>query len=231
MLGNHEYSPLRVGDSRRTGPSQGRDVALQWRSQFTLPLAEGLSESLHETVYHFDCRNVRVVVLNSNFGIEEQVAYLDRALRSSKADWNVVAFHHSVFAPAKNRDATPLRKALKPKLDRHSVDLVLQGHDHVYSRGHTPVRQLDDEAREAFQTLYVTSVSGPKMYTIPEGKLEGYRRHGFRPAVDAVRKQFFQVIRVDGGTLTYRAYTADAKLFDSATIRKDLATGAKILEP
>lgn len=69
------------------------------------------------------------------------------------------------------------------------------------------------------------------MLVIPEGKLEGYRRHGFRPAVDAVRKQFFQVIRVDGGTLTYRAYTADAKLFDSATIRKDLATGAKILEP
>ncbi len=230
-LGNHEYSLLHPSNSRPKGVTPQRAVSLQWRAQFALPEVAGLSEELQETVYHFDYQGARVVVLNSNFGVEEQVAYLDRVLAASTANWNIVAFHHSVFAPAKNRDATPLRNALKPILDKHSVDLVLQGHDHVYSRGHTPVRQLEDERQEAFQTMYVTSVSGPKMYSIPEGKLEGYRKHGFRPGTSAVQKQFFQVIRVDGGALTYRAYTADGKLFDSATIRKDFETGAKVLEP
>lgn len=80
-------------------------------------------------------------------------------------------YYSAVFAPAKNRDATPLRNALKPTLDRHSVDLVLQGYDHAPSRGHTPVRQLDDESREAFQTMYVTSVSGPPFSKNYEGRM------------------------------------------------------------
>ena len=50
--------------------------------------------------------------------------------------------------------------------------------------------------------------------------------------LDAVgeQKQFFQVIEVDGYTLTYTAYTATGEIYDQVAIRKDPETGEKHLE-
>lgn len=62
------------------------------------------------------------------------------------------------------RDFEFARKYWKPLLDKYNVDLVLNGHDHSYARGHVPIRTTDKDEVNGLGTVYVTSVSGPKQY-------------------------------------------------------------------
>ena len=58
VVGNHEFRPKAKGESR--------ELALQWRPQFTLPIEKQLNETLHETGYTVDYQAIRIIVLNSN---------------------------------------------------------------------------------------------------------------------------------------------------------------------
>src|SRR3546814_11144407 len=62
-----------------------------------------------------------------------------------------------MFSPRQDRDNALLREHLLPVLERHRVDLVLQGHDHVYGRRGGLV-----EGQGTPQ--YVVSVTGAKQY-------------------------------------------------------------------
>jgi 3',5'-cyclic AMP phosphodiesterase CpdA len=222
VLGNHEFSPI-AKDGKRT-------VSLHWRPQFTLPVEAGLPDDLSETVYSFDYQQVRVVVLNSIMNPEAQTAYLEEKLKQPGAKWKILTCHYSIFSPAKGRDFAYARKAWKPLLDKYGVDLVLQGHDHTYARGQVPVKTVNGGYLDRFQTLYVTSVSGTKMYEVSSSQLKSYASQGYRPIKTAEQKQFFQVINIEGDKLTYTAYTADGEVYDQAVITKDFETGKKTLE-
>jgi 3',5'-cyclic AMP phosphodiesterase CpdA len=219
VLGNHELRPL----SR----DQGNVVALQWRPQFTLPVVENLPEALKETVYAVDYQGVRIIVLDSMRETEAQEAFLEQELKRPGAMWTVVTSHYSIFSGRKGRNFEAGRLGWKAIMDRYGVDLVLQGHDHLYARGQVPVRSTDGTYGDSFQTMYVTSVSGPKVYEISEEQLNSYSKDGYRVDSMGAGQQFFQVIHVDGNTLGYKAYTADGVLYDSAVITKDPVTGAK----
>ena len=220
VLGNHEFKKL----------GWTRAVSLVWRPQFTIPLEKDLPDDLQETVYTFDYQDMRVIVLNSIFETEEQTKYLEKKLKESNAKWKVLTCHYSIFSPAEGRDFKFARKHWKPLLDKYKVDIVLQGHDHTYARGHVPVRSDDGKYDDGFETMYVTSVSGHKMYDLSEEQLIKYGKEGYRKDKTAEDKQFFQVIDINGNTLTYKAYTADGKLYDSVMITKDFETGKKTIK-
>jgi hypothetical protein len=191
--GNHEYS--------------GGDLSVQWRPQFALPRHS--NPELDETTYVVDFQGVRIVGLNSNTSIDEQADWLDSVLVENPNRWTVLTFHHPIFSAATGRDNSTLRKAWKPIFDRHGVDLVLQGHDHAYGRGHNipeGVRAHDAEAGP----VYVVSVSGPKMYDL-KGRSEWRER-------SAEDTQLFQVINVGPDLLSYRAVTATGDLYDAFQI-------------
>jgi hypothetical protein len=136
-VGNHEFSAVN-GGSRR--------VSIQWRPQFTLPVEKSLDPKLHETVYTVDYQDVQIIVLNSTDNLESQTKYLETQLKNSTAKWKIVTCHHSVFSPARGRDFKFARENWKPLLDKYNVDLVLNGHDHTYARGHVPVRTSDGDS-------------------------------------------------------------------------------------
>ena len=70
--------------------------------------------------------------------------------------------------------------------------------------------------------MYVTSVSGPKMYGINQEGLAAFEeQHGLVTAKTGQNTQFFQVIDVNDGRLEYRAYTATGSLYDAVAIEKD----------
>ncbi|MET1257916.1 FN3 domain-containing metallophosphoesterase family protein [Flagellimonas sp. DF-77] len=221
VVGNHEFRSLSRGDARQ--------LAIQWRPQFTLPVENDLPAALHETVYTVDYQDIRVIVLNSNDQLEAQTAYLETQLKNSTAKWNIITCHHSVFSPAKGRDFQFAREHWKPLLDQYNVDLVLNGHDHTYARGHVPVRSTDSTSDEDLSTVYVTSVSGPKQYELDEEQMKAYTAQGYTLDKAAEQTQFYQVITIDGNTLTYVAYTALGEAYDRAVITKDFATGKKKL--
>lgn len=213
--GNHEY--VKVGD----GDDAPRRLSHHWRRQFALP--ENGPPGLEETCYAIRRGDLTFVAMNSNEKLAEQAAWLDDLLARDRGRWVVCSFHHPVFSAAKNRDNAALRAAWKPVLDRHSVDLVLQGHDHVYGRtgivppgdppptlanAATGVNRVDPTSG----TVYVVSVSGPKQYDLSEAQTVMERL--------AEDTQLFQVVEIDGDELRFESRTAIGTLYDGFTLRK-----------
>lgn len=221
VAGNHEYfwPGVDPADSRRL-------LSILWRPQFKLPEVEGLPDTLRETVYNVRYSDdVEVFVLDTQGGeLAAQAAWLDRALAASTARWRVATFHHPIFSSGRERDNKERRDALLPVLRKHDVDLVLQGHDHTYARGaigQTPERiATPSRGASGVGTMFVNSVSGAKQYEWSDGRWANYAEHGVTLDRAAENTQFFQVIRIEGGRLSYEAFTADGQLYDAFTIEK-----------
>ena len=209
--GNHEF--FWEGEE----PNRVRRLSHHWRAVFAFPLHG--PPGLEETCYYIDYQDVRIVALNSTEQREDQVEWLRSVLRDNPMRWTILTFHHPVFFPSKDRaeadlaNPNKLRLLWKPVIDEFKVDLVLTGHDHVYARSgitNVPVgypAQRDVESG----TVYVVSVSGPKMY---KAASMGW---AVRTAEDT---QLFQVITIDGDELRYVARTATNRLYDGFTLRK-----------
>ncbi len=221
VVGNHEFRPLKKGEPR--------ELSIQWRPQFTLPVEKGLDSKLHETVYTVDYQDIRIIVLNSNDELEIQTNYIEEQLKNCTAKWKIITCHHSVFSPAKGRDFQFARENWKPLLDKYNVDLVLNGHDHTYARGHVPIRTTGTDNTDNLGTIYVTSVSGPKQYQLDEEQMKAYSAQGYQLDKAAEQTQFFQVITVENDTLTYVAYTTLGEEYDRVVITKNFSTGEKQL--
>ena len=207
--GNHEYFRSRT---------LTRKISTHWRPQFTLP--EHGPEGLEETVYFIDYQGARVVVLNSNEKIRDQVAWLEEALRHNPHPWTILTFHHPVFSAARGRDNEELRKAWMPIFDRYRVDLVLQGHDHTYGRTRN-VREGISVRNDESGTVYVVSVSGPKMY-----------ENSGHPLMQRIGEdiQLYQIIAVDNDTLSYRSYTVTGELYDAFELIKQEGGANQLVE-
>ena len=78
--------------------------------------------------------------------------------------------------------------------------------------------------------VYVTSVSGPKQYSLNHKQLDSYKKNGYIVDKTAEQTQFFQVITVENNSLEYTAYTASGKKYDRFVIEKDFSTGKKSLQ-
>ena len=224
VVGNHEFQ--RFDGYEGTLP---RRLSIQWRPQFTLPVEKNLDEKLHETVYSVEYQDILVLVLNSTGHLEEQTEYIREKLSNSDAKWKIVTNHHSVFSPAEGRDFEYARKVWKPMFEKYGVDLVLNGHDHTYARGHTPVKSQNVNESGIFKTLYVTSVSGPKQYKLDKEQIKNYEIDGYKSDKMGEETQFFQVINIDNNKLTYSAYTTLGDLYDRAIITKDFLNGEKTI--
>lgn len=203
--GNHDYGTILLAGARTHNNAPHR-----WRAQFTLP--ENGLPGLEETSYVIDYQGVRFVMVNSNTRLAEQAAWMDSALSATPCRWNIVAFHHPVYSTAAGRDNVLSREAFRPVFEKHHVDLVLQGHDHTYSRTYRLTHGRIAEANE-HGTVYVVSSSGPKMYSLSEK---------YRPIMASMGEglQLYQVITVDGTMLRYRAVTAAGSVYDSFELSK-----------
>jgi hypothetical protein len=199
--GNHEY---------------GKGVLdNHWQPQFTLP-ENGLPE-LKETNYYVDIQGVRMVSLNSMKMQQEQIEWLDRTLTGNPNRWTILTFHYPLYSSGKGRDNRKLREQWQPVIDKHKVDMVLTGHDHNYARSNL-LAGASVQAGAA-GTVYVVSVSGPKMGFLNDDKW------WHRAAEDL---QLFQSIHIEDDQLRYRSYTARGSLYDAFDLRKQKGRANKL---
>ncbi|SDI81212.1 Purple acid Phosphatase, N-terminal domain [Pseudomonas flavescens] len=221
--GNHEYIDTLLADG-----SESRNLGPHFPAQFALPRngAQGVSD----TSYFTDYQGVRFVVLDGTSALDlgtldAQTSWLENALKSSQATWNIVVMHQPIYTCARPEDSEELKAAWKPLLDRYHVDLVLQGHDHCYSRlSHEAGREASAKAQQTNQPIgpvYMVSVTGSKMYGLNDRALK-------QPDRAAEDTQLFQTIDVEQNRLKVRVYTADDRLYDAFDIQRD-ATGNKYL--
>lgn len=103
-------------------------------------------EEAGKIVYSFDYGTMKFISLNLEAAKSDanaraqQEAYLREAVADAKANsqWTVVGFHKSLYTGASHivdSDITAARKFWAPIFAELDIDMVLQGHDHVYSRG------------------------------------------------------------------------------------------------
>lgn len=204
-------------------------VSTHWRPQFAFP-EQDVPKGLEETTYYIDYQGVRFISLDSNRDRAEQVPWLRKVLTNNPNRWTILTFHHPIFSPAKDRDNQELRELWKPVFDEFKVDLVLTGHDHTYSRTGDVGNSVDTANiptgyQQAYDpkigTVYVVSVSGPKMYNITKGD------YAKRVAEDT---QLYQIIEIDDGKLSYKAFTATGDLYDAFTLEKQAGKANRLKE-
>lgn len=199
--GNHEYVKNEAGEKLGISP--------YWDKLFNYP--DNGPEGFQDQAYFFDYQNCRIIGLDSNDGLSEQAYWLERVLAENDKKWAVVIFHHPVISGSEGRMNEGVLKQWKPILDKYKVDLVLQGHDHVYGRGNKVDSGLGlwDENSG---TVYVVAVAGRKMYSV-----------GDHPWMEkkAENLQTYQVITVGDDRINYKAYTLDRKIFDEFDILKE----------
>jgi len=210
--GNHEYF-----EEFEDTPQERRVLGGHWPVSFALP-ANGTAAT-PKTTYWFDYQGLRVVVLDGTSALDlgtaqAQAQWLDTVLSASQQPWNIVVVHQPLYPLRAERDNSELASQIRPVLQRHKVDLVLQGHDHTYGR-------RADEAASLPQ--YISSVAGPKQY-----RLSAEARATMKPTAEDT--QLFQVLRLDGQQLSYEARTATGRLYDAFRISRDGAGGKQFEE-
>jgi tartrate-resistant acid phosphatase type 5 len=127
---------------------------------------------------------------------QHQLDWLDRALSSSKAHWRIVVGHHPVFSGGRHGSTPSLVTELKPLLDRHKVQVYLNGHDH----------DLQHIVTDGVH--YVTSGAGAK--TRPTSPIQG--------TMFAAAELGFLSVKLSAEWLSIDFVTTDGAVVHSATI-------------
>lgn len=209
--GNHEYF-----EEFEDTPRERRVLGAHWPLAFALP-GNGVAQA-KQTTYWFDYQGVRVAVIDGTSALDlgtakAQARWLDQALASNPHRWSIVLTHQPFFSPREGRDNVLLRRHLLPVIRKRRVDLVLQGHDHVYGR-----------LKDASPTpVFVVSVTGAKQY-----RLSDKARTTMQPVAEDT--QLFQVLRFDGPRLRYEARTATGRLYDAFELVDEGVAGKRRVE-
>lgn len=189
-------------------------------AEFVLPRngPPGLTPERH---YWFDYGDVRFVAMDTNVEekeLREQVApWLESVLADAGDRWKIAYFHHTVYSNGRHGDTLRVQTALVPVLESRGVQLVLNGHDHMYERTN-PMR--GGEARPPGEgTVYVTTGGGG-------GDL--YKRRSKEKAEIAVihdQTHSFTVLDVSPAAIRLQQIDIEGKLIDDYVVPKSRVTG------
>ena len=91
------------------------------------------------TDYYYRYGNTLFIVLDTNnYNCADHEKTIEKAVNENKdATWRVVTFHQDIYGSGydhSDSDGIVLRTQLTPLMDEYDIDVVLQGHDHTYSR-------------------------------------------------------------------------------------------------
>jgi Purple acid Phosphatase, N-terminal domain/Calcineurin-like phosphoesterase len=117
--------------------------------------------------------------------------------------------------------ANAMQTHWKPLFDKYGVDLVLQGHEHLYGRlrvaeGELPAKNAPGAERRfdaARGTVYVTSVGVAMLLKMDPSARELMMRTG-------ENLQLYQIITVDGARVRYQAKTVTGRIYDAFELVK-----------
>jgi acid phosphatase type 7 len=127
------------------GNHDNHDSLTNYLKTFTLPAgAEAGGIASHNKMYYsFDYANIHVVVLSTEIyddvSYNAQVEWLKKDLAHNKQTWLIACmhqpFHSGGYHPTdENKSAQKRRKDWLTALEDNGIDLILQGHNHVYER-------------------------------------------------------------------------------------------------
>ncbi|HBL41561.1 MAG TPA: hypothetical protein DDY98_08420, partial [Ruminococcaceae bacterium] len=193
------------------------------------------TQDTEEGVYYsFDYNNAHFIVLNSNNlnennGLsDDQIEWLKKDASQSDKQWNIVMLHKAVYSNGSHYDdddVIAIRKQLATLMPQLGIDVVLQGHDHVYLR--TAALNKNRVARYETLTTNYGGLSYPNTMVNPNGTVyvidacSGVKAYKTK-SVSATDKLFpraeaivdadypvYGAITVKGNQLFFNAYGVD----------------------
>ena len=179
-LGNHDLRDFSINPSNDEQP---------YLEVFELP-ENGPAGLPPERNYWFDYAAARVVVIDSNTDDEtllaERVApWVQEVLADCDAEWKFVCFHHPPYTAGKYKPNVVVQRALVPTFEAVGVDIVFNGHDHMYERTY-PLLGGEVAADGEGVVYIVTGAGGARLYdALPADERPGYiaalynERHSF----------------------------------------------------
>lgn len=161
-------------------------------------------------VYSFAQGPVRFFLLDSNadcWNLPSQRGWLENELGKCAEKWKVVVLHHPLYSN-KGSHYNPLVKwAFASLVKDYGVDLVLQGHEHVYARWNDK-----DEQGRYLAPVYLSSLCSPKQYQLRFGQPED------RLGTNA---RFYQHIVCNADSLALWTFTLeDGRVYDHICLSK-----------
>ena len=186
--------------------------------------------------YYYVYNNTLFICLNTNKAdFAEHKATIEKAIAENpNVKWRVVTFHqppYTVATHALDKDVLNIRANLVPILKENKIDLVLNGHDHVYTRTHVMdgtkpiIEWKDGENKEAPSEyvnpkgiIYVTtnSASGSKFYSIKNEDFE------YSAVKNQEKVPNISNVKVTDNSIEVTTYrTSDKSIVDSFKIVKE----------
>jgi acid phosphatase type 7 len=217
LLPNTTFWPVAGDHEYRTAWSQ------PYLDAFELP--EGPQG---ERYYAFDWGDLHVVAIDTNCitpvdpntqgcDATTMLAWLRADLAASKAPWTAAILHRPALATGHYGVYPQIQSALVPIFEEYGVDIVFQGHNHLYertwpTRGGKPVAK-DYDHRAA--PVYVTAGGGGDWlydFALPAAEWTAYREKNYQHLV----------VTLDGGSLKVESVLLDGTVHDAFTIVKDV---------
>lgn len=202
--------------------------------------------------YSFDYNNIHFAVINTNDtddnGLsKEQTEWLTKDMQASDAKWKFVSMHKAIYSQGSHyddKDVCALRDQLSVLMPQLGIDMVFEGHDHVYLRTASLINNEKEAAEKAYLlkdenvfktwvspkgTSYVISgTAGVKTYTEKiSTKTDKYFPRGEK--VLSVDAPMFSAVRIEDGILYFEAYAVKENenvCVDRFAIAKDISQGS-----
>ncbi|MCC2717391.1 cell wall-binding repeat-containing protein [Finegoldia magna] len=218
--------------------------ANSYSQHFALPnvQAEGATEA--GSNYYFVYNNTLFIQLNSNnMNTAEHKATIEKAIEMTKNQnikWKVVGFHHAIYSAATHANDEDIikRRAEYPALmKQYGIDLIVAGHDHVYTRSRMMDGGIAIESERNFTDKSKEEGKVPSKYVNPKGQLyltansaSGSKHYDLVEFKDymAVRDQHykpnFTEVKVTDKSIVATTYETDSlKVVDQVEIEKSTA--------
>lgn len=186
--------------------------------------------SLPAPEYHYSFRygDAEFFVLDTNtlrtLGLApggEQYKWLEKGLAASDAKWKFCYHHHPAYssdaddygntAKGASTNGDPRVKMLLPLYEKYKVDVVFNGHIHLYERS-WPIK--DGKVNQKEGVTHITSGGG------------GGRLEDIGPVPSFFKQEgrsdyHYCYVAIQGGTLSFKAFDQENRLFDHFTMKKE----------
>jgi 3',5'-cyclic AMP phosphodiesterase CpdA len=104
------------------------------RTRLGRPYLEAFVLPEPERYYSFDWGDVHFVAIDTTQRDAKQLVWLEDDLTKNKLPWVIVYGHHPMYTNSMRGAQQWIREAFANIVTRHSVDIVLAGHEHQYER-------------------------------------------------------------------------------------------------
>lgn len=232
-----------------------------YNSRFNHPVSDGNYQD-SGSYYSYTYQGVHFIALNTNDSVSEstdarglsdaQIKWLENELKNNNSIFTIVMMHKGIYdagghcsnKEGADYDIPLIREQLSPMFTRYGVDLVLQGHDHLFSRSYPLNGEVKDDKlvttkkeitksevtfkNEKYNiyenpngTIYLNTgtASGSKYYAAVDFNAEEIPLE----KVDSPSHRMFTEFIIENNTLyakTYKIIDNEAVVFDTFGIKK-----------